>query len=69
MITDIMSNIILVGGGSLVSGICEAIERTLQNRGYSEVHVTRADDYKRPVARGALKTAHTVQDDQWQLPG
>jgi rod shape-determining protein MreB len=69
LIGDIMSNIVLVGGGSLVRGICEVVERRLQNRGYSEVHVTRTEDYKRPVARGALKTAHTVRDDQWQVPG
>ncbi|MDQ7780099.1 MAG: rod shape-determining protein [Planctomycetota bacterium] len=68
-IGDIMSNIVFVGGGCLIRGICEVVERRLHNQGYTEAHVSQTADYKRPVARGALKTANTVRDDQWQVPG
>ena len=64
----ILANIILTGGGSLVSGLAEMVEKHLRDRGITMAKVTRAADYKKLVARGALKVAKMARDDQWQHP-
>jgi rod shape-determining protein MreB len=65
---NVLKNIILTGGGSLIGGICETLQSTLRARGYEDARVRRVEDYKHLVARGALKTAQRVRNDQWQLP-
>jgi rod shape-determining protein MreB len=61
-------NILLTGGGSLIGNVCEYLEKELHEQGYTLARVRRVDDYKRLVAKGALKTAKAVRDDQWQIP-
>jgi rod shape-determining protein MreB len=68
MAENVLKNIVLTGGGSLIGGLCEVLEKTLHERGYEDAAVRRVEDYKRLVARGALKTAQRVRNDQWQLP-
>jgi rod shape-determining protein MreB len=65
---QILGNIILTGGGSQISGIAEVIEKQLRERGIAVAKVSRADDYKKLVAKGALKVARMARDDQWQHP-
>lgn len=67
-VETMLNNIILTGGGSLIRGLCEAIQARLHGHGYTTARVRRVDDYKKLVARGALKTAKAVRDDQWQIP-
>lgn len=64
----ILGNILLTGGGSQISGIAEMIEARLRERGIATASVTVAPDYKKLVARGALKVAKMARDDQWQHP-
>jgi hypothetical protein len=63
-----MQNIIVTGGGSEIHGLCEKIETELRADGYDSARAIRPADYKRLVARGALKIAENVRDDQWQVP-
>jgi len=67
-IVDVMQNIIVTGGGSEIHGLCEKLEHLLKTEGYDCAKVVRPADYKRLVARGAVKVAENVRDDQWQLP-
>jgi rod shape-determining protein MreB len=67
-IVDVMQNIILTGGGSEIHGLCEKLESELRNEGYDCARAVRPADYKRLVARGAVKVADSVRDEQWQVP-
>lgn len=67
-IVDVMQNIIVTGGGSDIHGLCEKIESELKNEGYDCARAVRPSDYKRLVARGGLKIADNVRDEQWQVP-
>ncbi|MBI5368062.1 MAG: rod shape-determining protein [Planctomycetes bacterium] len=67
-VETMLNNIILTGGGSLIRNLCEVIQAKLHGKGYTTARVRRVDDYKRLVAKGALKTAKAVRDDQWQIP-
>ncbi|MBI3271420.1 MAG: rod shape-determining protein [Planctomycetes bacterium] len=67
-VETLLNNIILTGGGSLIRGICEGVQARLHAKGYTTARVRRVDDYKRLVAKGALKTGKAVRDDQWQIP-
>ena len=68
MVEGLLGNIILTGGGSLTGGICDHLEEDLHRRGYPAAKVQKVKDYKRLVARGALKTGASCRDDQWQIP-
>lgn len=67
-IVEVMQNIIITGGGSEIHGLCEKIETELKNEGYDCARAVRPSDYKRLVARGAVKVADNVRDEQWQVP-
>ncbi len=67
-IVKVMENIIVTGGGSQISGLCERLQETLREEGYDCARTVRPSDYKRLVANGALKVADNVRDDQWQVP-
>ncbi|MBI4582633.1 MAG: rod shape-determining protein [Planctomycetes bacterium] len=64
----VLQNIILTGGGSQIDGICERVQEALRNDGFDEATTLKPADYKHLVARGALKIAENVRDDQWQVP-
>lgn len=67
-IVEVMQNIIVTGGGSEIHGLCEKIEKTLHDEGYDCARTVRSSDFRRLVARGALKVAEHVREDQWQVP-
>ena len=67
-IVDVMQNIIITGGGSQIHGLSEKIQTLLISDGYDCARAVTPDDYKRIVARGALKVAEHVREDQWQVP-
>ncbi len=67
-IVEVMQNVILTGGGSEIHGLCEKIESELRNEGYDCARALRPSDYKRLVARGGLKVAENVREEQWQVP-
>lgn len=64
----ILGNIILTGGGSQIGGLDELVQKQVRDRGIPIARVTRAEDYKKLVAKGALKVARMARDDQWQHP-
>lgn len=64
----VLQNIILTGGGSQIVGICERVQEALRGDGYDEAVTHKPSDYKHLVARGALKIAENVREDQWQVP-
>jgi rod shape-determining protein MreB len=67
-IVEVMQNIIITGGGSEIHGLCEKIESELRGEGYDCSRTIKPSDYKRLVARGALKVADNVREEQWQVP-
>jgi rod shape-determining protein MreB len=68
LVDKILGNIILTGGGSLIENLPETIEQTLHNQEFISAKVIRANEYKKLVALGALKTAEAAREDQWQIP-
>ncbi len=67
-IVNVMQNIIVTGGGSQIHGLADKVEEVLRHEGYDATRTIQPADYKRLVARGALKIAENVRDDQWQFP-
>lgn len=65
---DVLKNIILTGGGSLIAGIGPYLEGRLKDAGLEGVKVRTVENYKELVGLGALKMARKVRDDQWQFP-
>ncbi len=67
-IVNVMENIIITGGGSQIHGLAEKLQTSLVDEGYDCARILTPRDYKRLVARGALKIAEHVREDQWQVP-
>ncbi|MCA8961626.1 MAG: rod shape-determining protein [Planctomycetes bacterium] len=67
-VLEVMHNIIVTGGGSQIRGFSEQIEQKLHDEGYEDARVVTPEDYRHLVAKGALKIANNVRDDQWQVP-
>lgn len=65
---DILKNIILTGGGSLIGNLAPYLEGRLKDAGLESARVRRVENYKELVGTGALKMARKVRDDQWQYP-
>jgi rod shape-determining protein MreB len=64
----VLKNIIVTGGGSEITGLCERIQKALRDEGYDVATTRKPADYKHLVSRGALKVAENVRNDQWQVP-
>ena len=64
----VLQNIIITGGGCMLEGLCERVQEVLRADGYEDAVTHRPSDYKRLVARGALKISENGRDDQWQVP-
>lgn len=63
---DLLQNIILTGGGSLVSNMDSELQRLLLESGYENPRVLIAgEDFKSFVAKGALKVASAAKPEQW----
>ncbi len=63
---EMLQNIILTGGGSMIQNMPEELQRLLLESGYESprVHVA-GEDFKVFVASGALKVAQAVKPEQW----
>ncbi|MFC1587068.1 rod shape-determining protein [Planctomycetota bacterium] len=66
-VEEMMTNLILTGGGSLIKNLKIELEKELRALGYESAKVHVVEDYKRLVAKGALKTAKAVRVDQWSM--
>jgi len=66
-VPELLQNIVLTGGGSLVRGLGVALQTQLIEDGYENPKVSViGPNYKEQVARGALKAARQAKDRQWQ---
>jgi rod shape-determining protein MreB len=64
---ELLQNIIVTGGGSLIKGFGPALQAKLQNEGFANPKVNiLGENYKDYVAKGALKAASHAKDRQWQ---
>ena len=63
---EMLQNIILTGGGSMIQNMPEELQRLLLESGYEspQVHVA-GEDFKVFVANGALKVAQAAKPEQW----
>ena len=64
----ILRNIIMTGGGSETHGLCERVQDSLRDDGFDDAVTRRPSEFKLLVARGALRIAENVREDQWQMP-
>lgn len=66
-VQELLQNVIVTGGGSLMKGFGVALQARLIEEGFENPRVTvLGQNYKDYVARGALKTARLAKDRQWQ---
>lgn len=66
-VPELLQNIVLTGGGSLVRGLGVALQTQLVEDGYENPKVSViGPSYKEQVARGAIKAARQAKDRQWQ---
>ncbi|MBT4225711.1 MAG: hypothetical protein HOD72_14750 [Opitutae bacterium] len=63
---ELLQNIILTGGGSMIENLPEELQRLLLESGYENPRVLVAgQDFKTFVANGALKVAQAARPEQW----
>ncbi len=66
-VEELLGNIILTGGGSLIRNIAPELQRLLLEDGYEKPRVqTVGPGYKELVAKGALVAARQTKEGQWQ---
>jgi rod shape-determining protein MreB and related proteins len=66
-VAELLQNIIVTGGGSLIKGFGPALQARLANEGFFAPRVNiLGENYKVYVAKGALKAARHAKDRQWQ---
>ncbi len=66
-VTELLQNVIVTGGGSLINGFGVALQTKLIEEGFESPRVqVLGDNYKDFVALGALKTARRARENQWQ---
>jgi len=66
-VTELLQNIIVTGGGSLIKGFGPALQARLAAEGFAAPKVTiLGENYKVYVAKGALKAARHAKERQWQ---
>ena len=66
-IPDLLQNIIMTGGGSMISGIAQALQDMLTEEGFEGCQVSAiGETFKTRVATGALTAARQASDRQWQ---
>jgi rod shape-determining protein MreB len=66
-VAELLQNIIVTGGGSLIRGFGPALQTKLANEGFANPRVrVLGENYKDYVAKGALKAARHAKDRQWQ---
>ncbi|MDQ8202956.1 rod shape-determining protein [Pelagicoccus sp. SDUM812003] len=66
-VPDLLQNIIITGGGSMIKGLDAALQKLLTDEGFEGTVVTSVgEDYKTRVASGAIKAAFQAKERQWQ---
>jgi len=66
-VPELLQNIVITGGGSLVHGFGVALQTLLVEEGYENPKVSVIGaNYKEVLARGALKAARQAKERQWQ---
>ncbi|HEX3731220.1 MAG TPA: rod shape-determining protein [Opitutaceae bacterium] len=66
-VTELLQNVIVTGGGSLIKGFGVALQTKLVEEGFENPRVrVLGENYKDYVAKGALKAARQAKDRQWQ---
>lgn len=66
-VAELLRNVIVTGGGSLIKGFGVALQAKLLEEGFENPQVrVLGDNYKDYVATGALKVARMARDNQWQ---
>lgn len=66
-VSELLQNVIVTGGGSLIKGFGVALQTKLLEEGFDNPRVrVLGENYKDYVARGALKAARQAKDRQWQ---
>jgi rod shape-determining protein MreB len=66
-VPELLQNVIITGGGSLIKGFGVALQAKLLEEGFEGPRVqVLGENYKDYVARGALKAATEAKDRQWQ---
>lgn len=66
-IPELLQNIIVTGGGSMISGFDKALQDLLTEEGFEGCRVVSVGkQYKTRVANGATKAALQAKDHQWQ---
>jgi len=64
---ELLQNVIVTGGGSLIRGFGMALQAKLLEEGFESPRVrVLGQNYKEYVAKGALKTARQAQERHWQ---
>jgi actin-like ATPase involved in cell morphogenesis len=61
-------NIVLAGGGAEIPGLVERVEEELRADGFELARVRKANDATLLVAKGALRWAQLLREDQWSIP-
>lgn len=66
-VPELLQNVIVTGGGSLIKGFGVALQARLLEEGFDNPRVrVLGENYKDYVALGALKAARQAKDRQWQ---
>ena len=66
-VSELLGNVIITGGGSLIKGLGVALQAKLIEEGFESPQVrVLGDHYKDYVSSGALKVARMARDNQWQ---
>jgi rod shape-determining protein MreB len=66
-VAQLLQNIVVTGGGSRIRGLDTVLQQKLADDGFESPKVKLAGpEYKRFVAVGAFKAAHSAREDQWQ---
>lgn len=66
-VPDLLQNIIVTGGGSMIRGFDKALQEMLTEEGFEGATVSSVGaDYKSRVAAGAIKAAYQAKERQWQ---
>lgn len=66
-VSELLRNVIVTGGGSLIKGFGVALQAKLIEEGFESPQVrVLGENYKDYVAAGALKVARMARENQWQ---
>jgi rod shape-determining protein MreB and related proteins len=63
---SISSRLILTGGGSQIRNLPEVLQESLRARGFPAARIIVPKDFEAVVARGALRFAEKLSDEEWK---